>query len=441
MKKRKILTDPNPILRQETQMVETFDGQLQELIDDLIYTMRSSDGIGLAAPQIGEVKKIIVLEYNNKDDQESSFPLTVIVNPKIVEVSDEQEFAIEGCLSFPGKELYIKRSLAITVTGLDRWGKPITVRAKKLFSQALQHEIDHINGILMIDHIKVAKTIFIGNGTLGLPTIKMICQNPQYSLIAVITSVDQLAGRQRVMTQTPVAEIAQELELRVLKVRSVNEQSLINKIKKITPDLIVLADYREIIPKNIFEIPKFGVLNIHPSILPKYRGPSPVISAILNGDKKTGVSVIKINEGVDTGDILAQIETKIRSRENTILLKERLAEIGADLLAELIPYYIAGEIAPIKQKSDSASGTIKLSKDQGRLTGKEDPLTIDRMVRALNPWPGVYLIKNNKRIYITKAHINKDRKLVIDTVKPEGKKVMDYQDYLRGYKEELTFGQ
>jgi len=441
MRKRKILTDPNPILREETQKVEIFDGELQELVDDMIYTMRNADGIGLAAPQISESKKILVVEYESENDKDNSFPLTVLINPEIMDISDDQKFMVEGCLSFPGKELYIKRPDEITVSGCDRWGSPLVIKAGGLFSRALQHEIDHINGILMVDHVKEIRTIFIGNGTLGLPTLDMLNSNPQYKLEAVFVSSDQLVGRKKTLTETPVAKKAKEMGIKVNKVETIKSSEIVKKIKNINPDLMILADYREIIPDNIFEIPKFGLLNIHPSILPKYRGPSPVVSAILNGDKTTGVSIIKINQGIDTGDVLAQIETKIRSRETAISLKKRLAEIGADLLAELIPYYIAGEISPIKQKDDSSSGTIKLSKDQGKLYGKESSVVIDRMVRALNPWPGVYLIKDNKRIYLTKVHLDKNRKLIVDKIKPEGKKEMNYQDYLRGHKEELTLGE
>lgn len=441
MKKRKILTDPNPILRQETQEVQIFDGELQELIDDMIFTMRDADGIGLAAPQIGELRKILVVEYENQNDKENSFPLSVLINPKIDEISKEEEFMAEGCLSFPGKELYIKRPSVVNITACDRWGNSISFKARGLFSRALQHEIDHINGVLMVDHVKELKTIFIGNGNLGLPTLDMLTSNPQYKLEAVFTSNDQLVGRKKIIAETEVAKKAKEIGAKIYKIETIKSPDVVKKIRNINPDIMILADYREIVPENIFEIPRLGVLNIHPSILPKYRGPSPVVSTILNGDKTTGVSIIKIDQGVDTGNVLAQIETKIRSRETAISLKKRLAEIGADLLAELIPYYIAGEISPIKQKDDFSSGTIKLSKDQGKLSGRESSIVIDRIVRALNPWPGVYLVKDNKRIYLTKSHLDKNRKLVIDKIKPEGKKEMNYQDYLRGNKEELTLGE
>ena len=438
MRKREIFTDPNPILRKETLKVESFDGELQSLIDDMIFTMKDADGIGLAAPQIGESKKIIVVGYDNKND-ESSFPLTVLVNPEIISESKERQFMVEGCLSFPGKELYIKRPEKITVSAFDRWGKSVVIEADNLFSRALQHEIDHINGILMVDQIKSVKTIFIGNGSLGIPTLKMLTSNPQFELQAVYTSRDQISGRKKLLLETPIAEEAANLGLNVTKIDSVKNFKVKDAIEELCPDLIILADYREIIPESIFKIPKLGVLNIHPSVLPKYRGPSPVVSAILNGEKKTGVTIIKINDQIDSGDILAQIETKIKSREDANILKKRLSEIAADLLAELIPYYLAGEISPIKQNDNLASDTPRLTKDQGKLSGNEDSKTVDRMVRALNPWPGVYIIKNNKRINITKVHLTRDNKLIIDLVKPEGKNEMKYTDYLNGYHNELTF--
>lgn len=440
MRKREILTDPNPILREETQIIESFDGELQELIDDMIYTMREADGIGLAAPQIGENKKIIVVEYETEGDKDNTFPLTVIVNPEISKCSDEENFMAEGCLSFPGKEMYIKRPKNIIVKGFDRWGKETEINAGKLFARALQHEIDHINGVLMIDHIKPVDTIFIGNGDLGIPALIMMTENPQFKLKSVITSSDQPSGRKKEMTPTPIAQKATKLGINTLKVDTIKDSKIINKIKTLSPELIVLADFREIIPSDIINIPKYGVLNIHPSLLPRYRGPSPVSSAILDGEKKTGVTIIKIDENVDTGDILAFVETKIKKRENVSNLKKRLSEIGADLLAELVPYYLAGEISPIKQKEEKANETTKFNKESGKLSGKEKPEKIDRMVRALTPWPGVYIIKNGKRIYITRAHLGKNGDLIIEKVKPEGKREMDYRDYLRGNKEKLTFG-
>ena len=439
MKKREILKDPNPVLRAEAENVLSFDGEIQELIDDMIYTMRNADGIGLAAPQVGVGKKIIVAEYETPEKSEDDFPLAVVVNPKIEEISDDdQEFMIEGCLSFPNKELYIKRPKRIKISAQDRWGKEYTLENEKFLARVLQHEIDHLNGVLMIDHIKVARTVFVGNGSLGLPALERIANDPQFKLTGVFTTVDRPSGRNGDMQSTLVAQLSAELDQNIFKVEDINSSEVIDQIKKLDPELIVLADFSQIISRELIDIPRYGILNIHPSLLPKYRGPSPVVSTILNGDKKTGVSIIKLSDKIDAGDILSQLEIRIRPRETADQLKNRLAEFGADLLAETVPYYLADEIHPIIQKEEKATNTKKFSKEDGKITNQSAE-QIDRMVRALNPWPGAYIIvgdlpagRQGKKVFITKSHLDKEKKLVIDTVKPESKREMTYKEYLTG---------
>lgn len=447
MKKLEIITDPNPILREHAQPVESFDGATQELIDNMIYTMRQANGIGLAAPQVGVLKQIIVGEFESQEEPDTAFPLTVVVNPKITNLSEEQIFMLEGCLSFPGKELYVKRPKNIKIQAQDRWGKPMTLKCENLISRVLQHEADHLNGILMVDHIKTVRTIFVGNGTLGLPALQRIANDPQFKLQAVYTSNPKPAGRDRELRETVIASEAKKLGIKVYPLDTIKDSKIINQIKTLAPEMIILADYNEIISKEILDVPKYGVLNIHPSLLPKYRGPSPIISAILAGERKTGVSIIKMNEAIDAGDILSQVEIKIKPRENAEQLKDRLAKFGADLLAETVPYYLAGEITPIKQKEEQSTVSKIIKKSNGRLSGNETSEQINRMVRALSPWPGVYTEINGpkgapfggKKVFITKVHLDKEKKIVIDKVKPESKREMTYQEYLAG-NNPLTIG-
>jgi len=434
MKKREILTDPNPILRAEAETVTVFDGQIQDLIDDMIYTMRTADGIGLAAPQVGVSKKIIVAEFDFSEENEDKFPLLVVVNPTVETLSDEQQFMVEGCLSFPGKELYVKRPKKIRVTAQDRWGKKYTIENDKLLARVLQHEIDHLNGVLMIDHIKTVKTIFVGNGTLGLPALERITNDPQFELQAVVTSQDRPSGRKNKMQPTPVARLASGLGVKLYKFDDINSKIAIEKIRQLHPEIIILSDFSQIISKELINLPKFGILNIHPSLLPKYRGPTPVATAILNGDKTTGVTIIKLNEKIDAGEILSQLEIKITPSDNNDKLKKRLAEYGADLLAETVPYYIAGEIQPSVQKEEKTSMTKKFNKNDGKIVSQISAEKIIRMIKAFTPWPGVFVESNGKKILITKAHLDRDKKLVIDSVKPEGKSEMKYQDFLLGNK-------
>ena len=439
MKELEILKDPNPKLRVEAEAVNSFNGAIQELIDNMIYTMRKSDGIGMAAPQVNESKKIIIAEYETPEKTKDNFPLFVIVNPKIVECSKEKEFMVEGCLSFPGKELYIKRPKESEVEGFDRWGKPIKVKTSDLFCRVLLHEIDHLNGVLMIDHIKSVKTVFIGNGSLGFPILERITDDPQFDLQAVLTSINRPSGRKNLNCESLVAEEANKLKLKLYKIDKIRDSKTIKLIKEINPELIILADFGQILSKELVQLPKYGVLNIHPSLLPKYRGPSPIVSALLAGEKRTGVSIIKLDENIDSGNILSQIEIRISSRETAVNLKKKLAGLAAELLAETVPYYLAGEITPIVQDQTKATESKIITKENGKLVGNESSQKVDRMVRALYPWPGVYIGINKRKFFITKVHLNKEKKLIIDRVKPEGKKEMSYTDFTLGNSERLTF--
>ncbi len=437
MKKLEILTDPNPILREVAKDVTSFDGEFQELIDNMIYTMRNSDGIGLAAPQVGELKNIIVAEFEVDDDSSDKFPLSVVVNPKIENISEEKLMMMEGCLSFPGKEMFIKRPKKIKIRGLDRWGKSLAFECDNLLSRVLQHENDHLNGVLMIDYIKPIKTIFVGNGSLGVPAIERMKFDPQFNLIAVVCSINKSKTSKGNFYQTEIEKISEKLKIPQIKVSDINNERSLSLIKKYQPELIIVADYNQILSEGLIKIPKFGILNIHPSLLPKYRGPSPIVSAVLAGEKKTGVSIIKINNKIDAGEILSQIEVRIKKNDTSKNLKKSLAIIGAALLTETVPYLIAGEIVPVVQNEKYATTTKRFQKSDGKISGKESKEMIDRMVRAFYPWPGVYQEIKGKKVFITKTHIDKSEELFIDMVKPEGKKEMSYKDFLNGYRIEL----
>lgn len=433
MKKLEILTDPNPILREVASEVTSFDGELQDLIDDMIYTMRNSDGIGLAAPQVGELKKIIVIEFETDDTAEEKFPLTVIINPKIQKVSDEKLLMMEGCLSFPGKEMFIKRPKKIKISGLDRWGKAISLECDNLFSRVLQHENDHLNGILMVDYIKPIKTLFAGNGSLGAPTVVRMSSDPQFNISSVMISQKNNSKT----GQNEIEQISKKLNIPVIEIADINNQKTVAEIKKLKPELIIVADFNQILSEEVIKLPKYGTLNIHPSLLPKYRGPSPIISVILAGEKKTGVSIIKINPRIDAGEILSQIEVKIKNDDTAQSLKESLAIIGAALLTETVPYFIAGEIVPVVQNEKFATTTKRFQKNDSKISGKESREMINRMVRAFYPWPGVYEEIKGKKVFILKTHFDKNKKLQIDKVKPEGRNEMSYNDFLNGYRTEL----
>jgi len=243
------------------------------------------------------------------------------------------------------------------------------------------------------------------------------------------------------------------------------------ELQELKPDLIIIAAYGQILPKEILDIPKQGCLNIHPSLLPKYRGPSPLQFTILNGAKETGVTIIKMDEKIDQGPILAKRELKIPNPKISYekLLKE-LAELGANLLIETIPKWLKGEIKAIPQDESKASYTKLLKKEDGKIDWTKSAEEIERQVRAFNPWPGTFAkIQNAKSkmqndnvkckiLKILKAEVlitpkkrkigeiflTDDKKLAIQTgqncliilkLQLEGKKQIDYNNFLLGHRE------
>ena len=200
---------------------------------------------------------------------------------------------------------------------------------------------------------------------------------------------------------------------------------------QIKPDLGVIAYFGKIIPKEILKIPKFGFVNAHPSLLPRWRGPSPIQNTILTGDKTTGVTIHLTTDKVDAGDILAQKEIPILPGDTCAILTERLANLGAKLLVETIPDWIKGDIIPRTQDELKATFTKIIKKEDGLIDWSKSSEYIEKLVRAYDPWPGTY-IKIPKIIKIKKVKIE-EGKLKILIVQPEGKKDMPYEAFLRGH--------
>jgi len=200
-------------------------------------------------------------------------------------------------------------------------------------------------------------------------------------------------------------------------------------------DLIVVGFWGEIVRKEMLEKPKFGALNVHPSLLPKYRGPTPVLFTILNGDSEAGVTIIKMDEEVDHGPILAQQKFFIGEKKLTKSeLRQILWELGGDLLVETIPKWIRGEIQPQEQDHSKATYTKKLTREDGRIDWNRPAEYRERQIRALTPWPGAFTIWKGKRIKILKVHVE-GGKLVIDELQMEGKKPTTFHDFLLGHKD------
>lgn len=267
--------------------------------------------------------------------------------------------------------------------------------------------------------------------TTVLEELKKLGINPRL----IITLPDKPQGRNLVLTPPPVKIWAQYNNIKYLQPEKLSGE-LLNQLTDLYSQLFIVASYGKIIPKQILDLPAHGTLNIHPSLLPKYRGPSPIQTAILNDDKDTGVTIILLDEKIDHGDIVASRKVEVSDwPPKAYDLEKILAVEGADLLMEIIPKWITKDITPAVQEHSKATFTKKIEKKEGEITLSADPYQNLLKIKAYNEWPGAYYFIERKgkkiRVLIKDAKFE-NNKLIIMRVLPEGGKEIDYSDFIKG---------
>lgn len=255
----------------------------------------------------------------------------------------------------------------------------------------------------------------------------------------VVTVPDKPKGRKLLLTPPPIKAWAEENNISVYQPESLKDQTVTDHLSSETYDLFIVASYGKIIPQTILDLPAAGVLNIHPSILPKYRGATPIETTILNGDSTSGVTIIKLDAQMDHGPIVAQTDVLLSGQETYPELRDQLAILGGQLLADNLPAYLKDKIDLREQDHQAASFSVKIQKIDGQIDlGKDNQATLWRKYRAFLIWPGLYFFiihhDSKLRILIKKAHLA-DEKFIIDRVLPEGKKEMDWVSFEKGYLE------
>lgn len=271
------------------------------------------------------------------------------------------------------------------------------------------------------------KIVFFGTPDYVLPVLKKL--HKYHEIVAVVTQPPKPTGRKQILSFSPVDKWAHGRKIPIFY------KSLELIDDGVKADLGILAAYGEIIPKSVIDLFPHGILVIHPSLLPKYRGASPVQAAIAAGEEKTGVTVIKMDEKLDHGPIISQFEEEINPDDTTKTLRERLFVRSAQVLLELLPAYLAGKIKPREQDHKQATFTKVISKQDGYLDLKKTkPHEAERFIRAMDPWPGAWTLVNEKRLKILKAHLDPDTgHLILDTVQLEGKNPVSWEEFTRGY--------
>lgn len=295
------------------------------------------------------------------------------------------------------------------------------------------------------------KVVFMGSPDFAIPALRQLAE--RYPVIGVVTQPDRPAGRGRILTPPPVKPIALELGLEVIQPRRLREPDAMEKLFAWSPDLIVVAAFGQILRKEVLELPRYGCINVHGSLLPRWRGAAPIQAAILAGDTETGITIMRMDAGIDTGDILSQQSLPINFEDTSLTLSNKLAELGGKLLIETLPDYFNGKITPHPQTPELATYAGLIKKEAGQLDFTQPAAVLARQVRAYNPWPGAYTLWQDQTLKIHKAHAA-DKPgvlpektyiedhlpaigtvaglLLLDEVQPAGKRSMPGTVFLRG---------
>ncbi len=266
------------------------------------------------------------------------------------------------------------------------------------------------------------KVIFFGTPDYVIPVMEALYKN--YKLVAVVSQPPKLVGRKQIRTFSPVDNWAHKKKIQTIT-------SLDEKLPE--ANFGVVASYGKIIPEKVLKHFPNGILNIHPSLLPKYRGASPIQSQIIDGVTETGVSVIKMDDKMDHGPIISVLKEEITPADTNETLRRRLFEKSAEFLIDLIPNYLSSKIKLKPQNEEEATFTKMMKREDGYVDlKKSSPVEIDRKFRALKPWPEIYTMVGGKRLKIIGLHLE-DGKLVLDKVQLEGKKAVSFEEFKRGY--------
>jgi methionyl-tRNA formyltransferase len=296
----------------------------------------------------------------------------------------------------------------------------------------------------------------MGSPAFALPPLDVLAEN--YDLVGVVTQPDRPAGRGRSLTSPPVKERAGQKGVPVIQPRRISSPEALSQLQAWSPDLIVVAAFGQILKPAVLDLPPKGCVNVHASLLPRWRGGAPIQAAILHGDQQTGISIMQMDPGLDTGPIISQEAIPIRPDDTGGSLDSRLAQLGANLLVTTLPRFLTGDIQPQPQSEDLATYAPLLKKQDGALDFEETAIALERRVRAFNPWPATFTIWKGQNIKILAARaaqwpdndisglapgdhtsygewpaiMTHDGLLVLERVQPAGKKPLAGDNFLRG---------
>lgn len=293
------------------------------------------------------------------------------------------------------------------------------------------------------------RVVFMGSPDFALPSLRTLAKN--YQVVGVVTQPDRASGRGRDLKSLPVKTLALELNIPIIQPEKLKEA--FPQLQTWNPDVIVVAAFGQILKKEVLDLPKYGCINVHASLLPRWRGAAPINAAILAGDEETGVTIMKMDVGLDTGPMLAKKSIRLKPDDTAGSVFQILSTLGAELLIETLPKIFDGSINPQPQPNEGATYAPMLKKEDGKLNFNQSVYEIERRVRAMNPWPGAWFEWNGNILKVTKVSVSDkksggignrfivegrgavtcaDGSIVLEEVQPAGKKVMSGKSFLLG---------
>lgn len=300
------------------------------------------------------------------------------------------------------------------------------------------------------------RIVFMGTPDFSVPTLEALVAS-EHEVVGVVTQPDKPKGRGKEIHMSPVKECALQHNIPVYQPVRARDEAFVDEMRALNPDVMVVIAFGQILPKSLLELPKYGCVNIHASLLPKYRGAAPIQWAVINGDEETGITTMMMDVEMDTGDILEKTVVKLDPEETGGSLFDRLSLLGGDLILSTLSKLEKGEITSVHQDHEKATYVKKISKSMGDIDWTMDAVSIERLVRGLNPWPSAFTRWNGKMLKIWEAKVLPDPDvklpcgsvisasdeglkiqtgagvLCVTSLQLEGKKRMDTAAFLRGY--------
>ena len=296
----------------------------------------------------------------------------------------------------------------------------------------------------------MTKIVFMGSPDFSLSTLRALAN--AYNVVGVVTQPDRASGRGRELKAPPVKTLAQELGIPIMQPEKLKQPEAMEQLRAWAPDLIVVAAFGQLLRKDVLELPRYGCINVHASLLPRWRGAAPINAAILAGDEETGVTIMQMDVGLDTGPMLSKRSIRLTPTDTAGSVFEKLSTLGADLLIETLPDYLSGKLLPHPQPEEGMTYAPMLKKEEGKLDFAQDVNQLERRVRAFNPWPGAYMEFDGGMLKVHRAHVEtgnvsvgqrsivqnqpavgaRGGVLILDEVQPAGKQPMSGKSFLSG---------